>query len=73
MAQRSLEPDSLPHDADWLGNNAAFTCPACSKVFIVSGIIGKGERECPGCGKSRGLVSGGAKSGGSATLRWSPD
>ncbi len=52
-----LNIKSLPKDADWYGNNAAFTCPVCGKVFIVSAVLNekgkkKGERECPGCGET---------------------
>ena len=55
---------------DYVGNNAAFTCPICKKVFIVSELIHKGERKCPGCGKSIGYVKGGQKSGGTAYLEF---
>ena len=53
---------------DWVGNNAAFTCPACQNVFIVSALIHKKGRACPSCGSNIGHVEGGAKSGGSAWL-----
>jgi len=64
-------------DMDYVGNNAAFTCPACAQVFLVSAALhptpggqqGRdGRRKCPGCGKSEGNVSGGAKSAGSAWI-----
>lgn len=55
---------------DFVGNNAAFTCPVCKKVFLVSGLIHRGERKCPSCGKSTGYVSGGQKSGGAAYLEF---
>jgi Zn finger protein HypA/HybF involved in hydrogenase expression len=70
MERRDLDPEDLGTDEDWEGNNVAFTCPKCDKVFIVSEHIHKGERECPTCGQSRGLVSGGRKSGGSAYIEW---
>jgi hypothetical protein len=76
MKSRTLDPDALGHDEDWEGNNAAFTCPLCKKVFIVSTLIhtgpnkGGGYRECPGCHKSIGRVSGGRKSGGTASIEW---
>jgi len=70
MAVNALNPDSPQHDADWEGNNAAFTCPPCGKVFLVSGHLHNGSRSCPHCGKSTGNVSGGKKSGGSAYIRY---
>ena len=36
MATRFVDRDAIGHDEDWQGNNAAFTCPACKKVYIVS-------------------------------------
>ena len=55
----------------WVGNNAAFACPMCGSVFIVSGhvhpVIPKkpgvreGKFHCPNpdCGKSLAYVKGG--------------
>jgi hypothetical protein len=73
MPRKQLDPDNLAFDEDWIGNNAAFTCPVCQKVFIVSGLLSN-ERPCPNCGKSKGFVSlnGGPQSGGQATIEW-PD
>jgi predicted RNA-binding Zn-ribbon protein involved in translation (DUF1610 family) len=77
--QRDLDPNPelLGDSEDWEGNNAAFTCPLCDKVFIVSVQVHKvrphrGERKCPKCGNSRGIVEGGRKSGGAASIIW-PD
>jgi hypothetical protein len=70
MKSRALDPGALGRDEDWEGNNAAFTCPRCQKVFIVSGQIHRGHRDCPGCHKSIGRVSGGRKSGGTASIEW---
>ncbi len=70
------KPVAADADADWFGNNAAFTCPVCSKVFIVSsfnrvGIIG---RQCPGCGKSTAYVTGTAEQEGKeARIEWKLD
>jgi predicted RNA-binding Zn-ribbon protein involved in translation (DUF1610 family) len=72
MAVRPLDANALAHFEDWDGNNAAFTCPVCAKVFIVSGYMHEGERPCPNCGKSTGRVMGGKKTGGSASIRWEP-
>ncbi len=75
MPRRNLIPEDLKQDEDWEGSNAAFKCPLCQKVFIVSDtrmLIGpqgkKGYRKCPSCGKSTGRVKGGKKSGGTASI-----
>ena len=77
MPSRNLDPNNLPHDEDWEGNNAAFKCPSCEEVFIVSNTrmhVGpngeKGFRRCPTCGNSTGHVTGGRKSGGTAWIEW---
>jgi hypothetical protein len=61
---------TLGKDEDWVGNNAAFTCPVCHGVFLVSGMFHKNGRDCPKCGKSKGRVLGGKESGGTATIEW---
>lgn len=68
MNQQQLSPNNLGQNEDWVGNNAAFTCPACGKVFIVSGMLHREGRPCPKCGKFIGFVEGGAQSGGRAWL-----
>ena len=75
MPIKNLIPDDLKQDEDWEGNNAAFKCPVCQKVFIVSDTrmhIGpdkeKGYRKCPACGKSVGHISGGRNPGGTASI-----
>jgi Zn finger protein HypA/HybF involved in hydrogenase expression len=68
MAKRQLDPVTLARDEDWEGNNVAFTCPKCGKVFIVSGMLHKQGRACPGCGGAKGFVKGGRQSGGSAHI-----
>lgn len=77
MPVKDLNPDNLGQDEDWEGNNAAFRCPICQKVFIVSHTRMhvnlqkmKGFRKCPKCGKSFGRITGGKKSGGKASLEW---
>jgi predicted RNA-binding Zn-ribbon protein involved in translation (DUF1610 family) len=77
MPIKSLNPNELGQTEDWEGNNAAFQCPICGKVFIVSDTRmhvspegEKGYRRCPHCGKSTGRVTGGRKSGGSASIEW---
>lgn len=78
ITRRTLDPERLGQDEDWEGNNAAFRCPVCQKVFIVSGQLHKddngkkGYRKCPnpGCGKSIARITGGRKSGGSASIEW---
>ncbi len=77
MSIRYIDPNTVGHNEDWEGNNAAFRCPLCEKVFIVSDTrmhVGpkgeKGYRKCPNCSKSIGRVKGGRKSGGSASIEW---
>jgi hypothetical protein len=47
MTTRKIDPNAMRPDEDWEGNNAAFSCPACAKVFIVSGMVHKAGRSCP--------------------------
>lgn len=71
MPTKDLDASNLGHDEDWEGNNAAFKCPHCGKVFIVSAQIHNGERDCPECGKSTGHCGmSGKKGGGTASLEW---
>ena len=69
MKTKELIPDALGSREDWLGNNAAFECPVCGKVYVVSSFL-KHERPCPGCGKSRGSVTGAKGRGGKAIIIW---
>lgn len=71
MEVRNIDPDIMTHNEDWEGNNAAFSCPVCGKVFLVSALMHKGARQCPSCHKSTGYVVGGKKTGGSARIEWS--
>jgi hypothetical protein len=70
MAVRNIDKDHQARDEDWDGNNAAFSCPVCGKVFLVSGHMHDGKRDCPGCKKSTGYVVRGKKSEGSARIEW---
>ena len=72
MPTRELNQSMLGHDEDWVGNAAAFKCPHCGKVYIVSGTrIHNGERKCPKCGKSKGRCDiQGAPAGGRASIEW---
>lgn len=56
MKSRSLNKEAQSEDV--AGNNIALTCPACGKVYIVSEFLHGGERSCPKCSKSKGLVKG---------------
>ncbi|HME32464.1 MAG TPA: hypothetical protein VKG65_06920 [Terriglobales bacterium] len=56
MTTRKLQKNASGHFEDFRGNNIAFNCPVCGKVFIVSGLSDKKGRECPNCGKSKGFV-----------------
>ncbi len=58
MQTKDLDLQNLGSNEDWAGNNIALECPVCGKVFIVSKPL-HGERHCPACGKSRGMVTGG--------------
>lgn len=70
MAVRHIDPQTHARDEDWEGNNAAFSCPVCGKVFLVSAQLHKGSRKCPACQKSIGYVEGGKKSEGTARIEW---
>lgn len=68
--RRELDPTRK--DEERYGNNAAFTCPICGRVFLVSGLLREpggepGERRCPGpgCGKSVARIQGTV-----ATIEW---
>jgi len=58
---------------DWVGNNAAFTCPFCRRVFIVSAMLHRNGRPCPGCERCTGHVIGGRNTGGEAFIEWADD
>ena len=70
MAKLVLEAVGPLEGCDWIGNNAAFTCPPCGKVYIVSGQLHPQGRKCPKCGNSTGFVVGGKQSGGSAYVEY---
>jgi hypothetical protein len=72
MGQRTecLDAKNLNKYEDREGNNAAFQCPSCHKVFIVSGLLHPKGRQCPESGKSTGRVVEGKGSGGEAALEW---
>ena len=68
MAAKKLRFNTFGRLADWVGNNAAFTCPReeCSKVYLVSSYLHRSGRECPLCGQSKAYVKGSPKTGGKA-------
>jgi hypothetical protein len=66
--KRDLNANALADNEDWYGNNIAITCPACQKVYVVSGHLNRDGRDCPKCGKSKGVVQGGKDSGGTAVV-----
>lgn len=70
MKTKELDPQQLGSKEDWEGNNIAIACPLCETVYIVSHRIHGGERHCPACGRSRGMVKGGKESGGNASIIW---
>jgi len=58
MARREIYPEAIAMDEDVLGNNAAFTCPKCGKVFLVAAFPPEKKdigRPCPRCGGPRGF------------------
>ncbi len=57
MAKKHLTKETLDREEDWLGNNAAVRCPVCGKVFIVSGFVNKGQRQCPSCHRSTAQIT----------------
>jgi hypothetical protein len=72
MERRFIRPGHFEKDEDWLGNNAAFTCPMpdCGKVYIVSVFLHKEGRDCPTCGHSRAFVTETQSKGGEAWIEW---
>ena len=71
MPRHDLDINKLTKNEDWVGNNAAFTCPQCGKVFLVSGFIHRKGRPCPKCGSAHGKVEGGAETErGAAYIEW---
>jgi hypothetical protein len=73
MPQKEIDLEHLGLDEDLNGNNAAFRCPCCHKVFIVSGFLMydgvKGVRKCPNpnCRRSTGRCD---ENGHTASLEW---
>jgi rubrerythrin len=75
MPVRHLPKDAadLGSNEDWVGNNVAFTCPVCTKVFIVSAYFHQDKnksRSCPSCKKSTGYVTDSVLKGGTARIEW---
>ena len=77
MPTKNLDPNDLGQGEDWVANRAAFQCPVCKKVFIVSDTGQhkspdgqQGYRKCPECGKSIARIKGGKNSGGTASIEW---
>jgi hypothetical protein len=66
--ERYFDRNNIGLNEDWHGNDAAFTCPACKKVFVVSGLLDRKGRKCPNCSQSIGFVKGGKDSGGTAMI-----
>lgn len=75
MPVKKLERDSDDRHNEWVGNNAAFTCPVCNNVFLVSGYLNPRGRKCPSCNKALGRVQGRDKKGrkAHAEIEWSED
>jgi hypothetical protein len=54
MLRRNLD---VANNEELCGNNAAFCCPVCRRVFVVSGFLNKSGRKCPSCNRSTGHVA----------------
>lgn len=74
MSKRYIDKENIKKGEDWLGNNAAFTCSICGKVYIVSDFPPRpwgGIQECPGCGKSVAHCTGKKDADGTeAWIEW---
>lgn len=57
MAKKHLGKETLARDEDWYGNNAAVHCPSCGRLFIVSGFLNMGQRQCPSCLRSTAQIT----------------
>ena len=67
MNRRYFDPTNKSED--WIGNNAAFRCDACKRVYVVSGHLHKNGRLCPFCEGTIAHVEGrGRESGGKAWI-----
>jgi transcription elongation factor Elf1 len=75
MPTRSIVIGAFETNEDWVGNNAAFSCPVpdCGKVYIVSALIHKQGRTCPGCGLSKAFVTNTQSKSGEAWIEWAQD
>jgi hypothetical protein len=60
--------DRTSPDEDWVGNNAAFRCDECKRVFVVSGHLHRKGRPCPFCEATIAHVEGGRADGGRAWI-----
>jgi len=69
-ARRQLDRNRLAISEDWHGTSAAFTCPICTRVFVVDCSFDRDGRKCPTCGKSVGSITGAPGSGGTAEISW---
>ena len=69
MPIRYFDHDHKDTNVDWHGNNAAFTCPVCSTVFVVSILMDKNGRKCPACNKATAFVTGSPKDS-EARIEW---
>jgi uncharacterized protein (DUF983 family) len=71
VARREIDPEAMARDEDLVGNNAAFTCPRCGRVFLVSQFLHEeAGRRCPQCGQSTGHVVGDGEDRRRAFIEW---
>jgi hypothetical protein len=63
VSARMIDRNSIGLDQDWEESNAAFTCPVCTKIFIVIALFHQdgGSTQIPcdkssGSGQARGVM-----------------
>jgi len=73
MNTKYIDKENIKKDEAWLGNNAAFVCPVCGQIYIVSDFpprAGGGVQKCS-CGKSEAHCTGKKDENGTeAWIEW---
>ena len=74
MTKTTIYFNANTKNEDRTGNNAAFTCPVCGKVFLVSRFSHREiGHSCPWCGKSKGYAPNGDSDLNRAYIEWPCD